>query len=298
MIIEDLDIFEKVRYHVSNMSTELARGKSIVPKEINEMDGWLIWRTQGGDTVRWVKCTDSTLVRFSNLKNAADVLEFARRYGVLGAKKLDPSTPNLPNELRLEESAGRWCVSTERAYPTDSEPIRIWLFLSRQLRALLRINAGLKGHSRDPNPVIGAEDDWIAVAGKGEPLTEVEDAQFFLNIVVNEWLRIGQVGLKLGIINWSRTRTDWKIEVGYGFEANYNLFGQLAFQLLLSITGEDRLYVCSGCGILYVRLKKQPLPGQDNYCEDCSEVASRRASQRWKLRNRRKPTTATSQAKK
>ena len=80
-------------------------------------------------------------------------------------------------------------------------------FLESQVRALLRINAGLKGHSRDPNPVIGAEDDWIAIAGKGEPLTEVEDAQFFLRIVVNEWLRIGQVGFQLGIVKWSRTKT-------------------------------------------------------------------------------------------
>jgi len=270
------------------MSEEIPRGRIFVPGEIDGTEEWLRWKIpRVTSRHNWVRATDTTLERFARLQTAAEVLQFARRYGVFGAKQIVETAPRLPNELRLEASAGRWCVSLFGAGLTDREPVWIWLFLSRQVRAMLRINAGLKGRTNWSELVVGTDDDWRAVAGPGDPLTDVRDAQFFLMQAVNEWLRIGEVGLRLGVIEWSRTRTDWKIEVGYGDGHGYNLFGQLAYRLFVSVAGEDRLYACSGCGTLYIRLKKRPRAGQDNYCDDCTELAARRASQRWKARNRR-----------
>jgi hypothetical protein len=223
------------------------------------------------------------LVQFARLQTPSDVLQFARRHGVFGAKEVMKTAPWMTSELRLEAAAGRWCVSA-RGDSTDQEPVWIWLFLSRKARAILRIKASLKGQTRNPLPTIGTEDDWIAVAGPGEQFTDVRDAQFFLMLEVNEWLRIGEVGLRLGVTEWSRTKTDWKIEVGYGRDHGYNLFGQLAYRLFLCVAGQSRLYACSGCGNLYIRVKKAPCAGQDNYCDDCPELAARRASQRWKAK--------------
>jgi hypothetical protein len=164
----------------------------------------------------------------------------------------------------------------------DREPLWIWFLLSRQARAMLRVNAALKGRTRNPMPSVGLEDDWRAIAGPGEPFTDVRDSQFFLMLAVNEWLRIGEVGLRLRLMELSRTKTDWRIEVGYGDGFGYNLYGHLAYQLFLSIAGEDRLYACSACGNPYIRVKKAPRAGQDNYCDDCAHVAQLRATQRYR----------------
>jgi len=105
----------------------------------------------------------------------------------------------------------------------------------------------------------------------------VKSAQFFLMNWVNQWLRLGGVRLGLGITEWSASSTDWKMEVVYP-----GLLGALAYRLLLMVVGESRLYACDGCGEPYIRLKRLPRPGQENFCTDCTEVAARRASKRYK----------------
>jgi hypothetical protein len=269
------------------MSEAIPHGKIFRPGEINLAGEWLTWKLPGMTSqANWVRCTDTTLVQFTKLKQASDVLRFARRYGVFGAKEMIEDAPQMPNELRLSPGAGRWCVSI-KATMEDKEPLWIWFLLSRQARAILRVNAGLKGRTHNPMPEVGTGDDWKAIAGPGEPFTDVRDAQFFLMLAVNEWLRIGEVGLRLELVGISRTKTDWRVGVGYGQLYGYNLFGHLAYRLLLSVAGEDRLYACSACGNPYIRIKRAPRAGQDNYCDDCAHVARLRATQRYRQNNKR-----------
>ncbi len=269
------------------MSPAIPIGAIFRPDEINLAEGWLTWKKPGmTGQANWVRCTDTTLVQFGRLKTESDVLRFAERYGVFGAKQLRKTAPRVPYELRLEPSAGRWGVSIGWEME-DREPLWIWFFLCRQAGAMLRVNAALKGRTHNPTPAIGDDDDWKAIAGGDIPFTDVQDSQFFLMQAVNEWLRIGEVGLRLEFTQLSRTKTEWRVGVGYGDGHGYNLFGQLAYRLFLTVAGEDRLYVCSASKNPYIRLKKAPRAGQDNYCEDCTDVAARRASSRWKAKNKK-----------
>jgi hypothetical protein len=275
-----------IRYYSHNMST-IPYGKIYRPDAIDVVDGWVVWRRPGQTgQANWVRCTDRTLSQFAVIKTEQDVLRFAARYGVFGAKKLMDDGAPLANELSLEPAAGRWCVSVMGARD-DKEPTWIWGFLSRQVRAMLRVNSALKGRARQPIPTPGEEQDWSAIVGGEQPFTGVRDAQYFLMLAVNRWLITGGVGLALGLEKLSKTETKWRVEVECGPVGGYNLFGQLAYQLFLAIAGEDRLYACCGCGNPYVRTKKAPRAGQDNYCEGCTSLAKVRATQRYRNSIRR-----------
>jgi hypothetical protein len=152
----------------------------------------------------------------------------------------------------------------------------LWLSLAERLRAVLKINAALKGRTLRSLPAPGSPEDW-AVLGRGPPPEDLRDAQFFLLHEVKWWLGIGRVHLELGIVNSSEKRTAWKLDVAYD-----GLAGGLAYRLLLMVTGESNLYACDGCGVPYISLKRAPRPGQENFCDDCDGVAQQRATQRYR----------------
>jgi len=270
------------------MADAIAHGQLFLPDEINLSEDWLTWKIPPvSHSANWVRCTDRTLEKFTRLESASDILSFARRYGVLGAKEIKPDAPRHPNELRLQPTSGRWCVSMRSGVaPAEREPLWIWFLLIQQARGILRICAALKGRARDPKPAIGTEEDWRAVAGPGgPPIADVIDAQLWLSIAVNEWLRIGQVGFQLGLAKVARMRANWTVQVGFG-DGEYNLFGQLAYQMFLNVAGE-KLYVCSSCIHPYIREKKAPRAGQDNYCPDCTPIAQARAMQRFREKQKK-----------
>jgi DNA-directed RNA polymerase subunit RPC12/RpoP len=262
--------------------SDISHGSIFVPNDICLVDGWLSWKLppRTGPS-NWVRCTDMTLAKFTRLQKESEILQFAQRYGVFGAKQLRQDSDRLPSELSLEPKVGRWCVS-EACLMEDREPLWIWMFLIRQARAMIRVNAALKGRTHTSMPVVGDEEDWRAIVGPGEPFTDVLDAQFFLMRAVNRWLRIGGVRLGLDLMKLARNATEWRVVIECGDPGGYNLYGQLAYQLFLSIAGEDRLYACSGCGSPYIRLNKAPRAGQDNYCPDCGKMARVRATQRYR----------------
>jgi len=74
-------------------------------------------------------------------------------------------------------------------------------------------------------------------------------------------------------------KTEWEIEIASDW-----LAGGLAYPLLLTVTGENRLYACDNCKIPYIRLTRAPRAGQENFCEDCTDVAKLRATQRYRER--------------
>jgi hypothetical protein len=223
----------------------------------------------------YVRPTDRSILAFARLADAASICEYAKRYGLLWANPIDPKRKRETDVPLSDGSVWRPGGECDRLGLTGWEPIDLWLSLTRRLRAVLRINAALKGRSRNPLPTPGEPDDW-AVLGGGPPPDTPEDAQFFLLDEVNWWLSIGGVRLQLGILSFSEKRTAWKLEVAYN-----GLAGGLAYRLLLMVTGESSLYACDGCGIPYVRLKRAPQPGQENFCDDCSDVAQKRATKRY-----------------
>ncbi len=257
-----------------------------IPARVRIEDDSLVWAYD--ENQDWRRPTDRAVIAFSRLAEApADQLrEFAARYGVLKAARIKPRYQR-ETDIELPDDS-IWRVGTDLAYLVveghieGREPIALWQFLARQMRAILRINAALKGRTRSPLPTVGTLEDWQVFGGTGLPLEDVRDAQFFLSSAVNDWLRFGGVWLELGITEWSRSRTDWKLEISYS-----GLIGALSYRLLLMVAGESSLYACDGCGQPYIRTKRAPRPGQENFCDDCEGVAQKRATQRYREKGKR-----------
>jgi hypothetical protein len=246
-----------------------------IPSSVKVRKGNLLW--ERGD--EWRTPTDRTVLAFSKLANAEDaqIAEFAARHGFLGmyhssAKFL------IGDEFQLPDGS-LWATS-ETQGPSGSEPLLLWRMLARKVQAILRINTALNGRSERIDPWIGPIEDWRALDVEG-PLEslEVNDAQFYLCNWVNWLLTLGRIRLELGITAWSRQQTDWKLEVSYS-----GLIGGVAYRLLLMVVGESRLYSCTGCAQPYIRLKRAPRPGQDNFCDDCQAdgIPQQRATQRYR----------------
>jgi hypothetical protein len=257
----------------------------LVPEMVIVKSRYLEWRFPRDDRRSSIaRPTDRSVLAFARLDDEASICEYAKRYGLLWAVQVDPSHKQERDIAltdgtvwRLGEHPARTAAVIE---PTKNlqgrEPIALWLSLARRLRATLRINAALKGRTRNPLPVAGSPGDWAAL-GDGPPPEDPQDAQLFLLQEVNWWLTIGRVRLALGIVKFSEKRTAWKLDIAYD-----GLAGGLAYRLLLMVTGESDLYACDGCGRPYIRLKRAPRPGQENFCDDCTEVAQKRATQRYR----------------
>jgi hypothetical protein len=237
----------------------------------------------------WRRPTDRGLLAFAKLGNAAPeaIRDYARRYGVLQAVQVRPKAAAEGDFVMRDKTVwrfGHW-AALEVLDPHDEfsdvrwrlEPLRVWRALAEQVRALLRINAALKGRSHNPSPALSPE-DWEIIDPGGASLDDPLDEKFFLNMLVNRWLLMGGVRLELyGGVKLAK----WELEVAYN-----GLVGALAYRLLLMVVGEDRLYVCSGCGGPYIRDSRAPRPGQENFCRDCVEVPARRAVERYRQKNR------------
>jgi hypothetical protein len=239
---------------------------------------------------KYARLTNMSVVEFSKLhcRPPQAVADFAAHHGVFGLKRLKDGAPKMPNEIAGD--GARWLVSSQWAGPEDSEPISAWQSLSRRAFAILRINAALKkGRRRNPLPFVGLSDDWLVLGidtAEGGRTLDVEDGQFYLCLEINDWLETGGVGLRLAPLEWSALHTSWKLEMNYfGF---YDLFGALAYRLLLMVAGEESLYVCDGCSNPYIRTERAPRAGQENFCSDeCRRVGMNRATQRSREKRRK-----------
>jgi len=234
---------------------------------------------------KWRKPTDRTLQMFSRLGNASpeEIVAFARQNGILGATQIKPQF-KLWNEDRVCRYGGADWAFIRPPYFDGCEPLGLWRNLATQLRAILRINARLKGHTHDPSPK-PSPDEWkIIDLRKAGPIDTLIDEQYLFQYVINQWLRRGNVRPVLGTEEegYSLEATDWAIQINYD-----GLVGALAYRLLLTVVGEDRLYICSGCGEPYIRAVRAPRPGQENFCSDCVDIASRRAVERYRQKKRR-----------
>jgi len=255
-----------------------------IPKVVR-VDGYFLkWEDSEPKQAQWRRPTDRTLIEFSKLSDAPEgvVCDFAKRYGVLRAFKLKRKYQE-PTDIELPDGSV-WGIGNIDA-GSGSEPIALWIFLAKRLRAILRISSKLKGprEGKPRKPAPGSDEDWKTLDPESDnpPIEDPQDAQFFLCHVINEWLVTSSVRLELGIAEWSREATAWKLAIAYN-----GLMGGLAYRLLLTVMGESNLYACDGCGCPYIRTKRAPRPGQENFCDDCTAIARRRASQRWKEKNR------------
>ena len=254
-----------------------------IPKTVElDDDGLhLVWSYHNEQTIPQRRPTDRSVMQFSKLATAdgASICAYARNHGVMEVVQIKPNHER-DTDIKLTDGT-IWRLGDRRAWAYGKkEPIGLWRSLAARLRAVLKINAALKGRTRNPLPSVGTIEDWNALGG-GPPLEDVRDAQLFLRQEVNRWLLWGGIRLELGMSGLSVSRTKWELWLNYD-----GLIGGLAYRLLLMVIGEESLYVCDGCGEPYVRDKRAPRPGQENFCDNCTEVSRKRATERYRKRKR------------
>lgn len=207
---------------------------------------------------------------FIRIKTPDDILQFAHRYGPLGLCKhgLPPMHRGsryrdefIDGELVGVTDTGEWnpaVGASERGWcPSCSpEPINKWLEYSRLALSYLNGVAVLKN---DKKPYLRGI------------------RQLFLQDGVNEWLGDADVRLEL---NWSGGEPILTLTGG-------GVFGALGVQLLTAVTSYTR-FVCSGCGIPYLRQGRKPKPGQRNFCDKCvsNGVPNRLRQRDWQNRQK------------
>jgi hypothetical protein len=90
-----------------------------------------------------------------------------------------------------------------------------------------------------------------------------------VGLFIDGWLEMGAV----------RPRFVWP---DLGPQVNLvapNLFGNLAVQLLVTISMTKAFLACTECGRAYIP-SREPKPGERNYCPKCGRRAANRRTQR------------------
>ena len=248
----------------SDSSSEL-RGKPSTVEEI--------------EVVQWRKPMADTLIQFSKLHKAEPevIAEFARCNGVFRAEKRIRELDRRALDISLPDGSV-WAMG--HLVGQGTEPLALWRHLSLRFRAILQINKELtrKGKFQSPMPAPGLPEHWKILGVEPAPQNPA-DSQYYLLREINHLLESGRVGLGLGILALNHKRTDWKLRIFHG-----GLLGALAYQLLLMVGGGGG-YVCDGCSYPYIRTKRAPRPGVENFCTECEgRVPQQRATARHKIK--------------
>ena len=59
-----------------------------------------------------------------------------------------------------------------------------------------------------------------------------------------------------------------------------NLYGTLAYQLMIAVAQTDGLATCCACGKSYIITGRRPNPDRRNYCHSCGKAAADRDAAR------------------
>jgi len=109
--------------------------------------------------------------------------------------------------------------------------------------------------------------------------------RMWLMDIVNNYLEWGCVRPRLQLI--SDHYKDIGPRIVISGEVNTALFGVLALQLMMSISGINSAAICTACSRTYSR-ERRPKTGQANYCpnKSCQMAARREATRRWRIANK------------
>jgi hypothetical protein len=104
-----------------------------------------------------------------------------------------------------------------------------------------------------------------------------------LAMLVNEWLWLADVRPAL---LWNKEAK--ALQLNFGSPYSGTLFGALGIELMLAVSGQGDFATCSGCGQPYLRAKRRPKTGQENYCPDCYKrgVPVRRRVERYREKSK------------
>ena len=203
---------------------------------------------------------------------ASRFLQFAERYGPLFL--ITRQDENAPITLRAwspdhREEPREWC---------RREPLSLWRDKAQQYRSFLSVAAYLRQNAPAPPsawwPPYQAilADDGVATASTkelGEDVRGVRFQKVLLAEALNQEARLVQPEPSL------RVTHDLTLAVSSGF----GFLPACWHQLVQAITGYHSVYICDGCGRLFIRGRKAQA-GRHVYCPRCGPAVAKRNWQR------------------
>jgi hypothetical protein len=213
---------------------------------------------------------------FVRIKDGPDVLQFARKYGVL---ELCAEGDNHPRDLRkIMRRFSPEC--TPEGWPTTPwhERVEHWLSYVQGANSVLSIAAALYQDDRDDRDELPRASDWHKALAPWRMLVDSastlnqespQSQRGLLGMIIDRWLhgadtrptfRWERSGPKIGLI--ART------------------FGMLGVQLMFTVSKSQGLAVCDGCGQAYIREGRKPQRGRMNFCKVCGETVAAKLRKR------------------
>ncbi len=243
------------------------------------------------------KCGPNMLERFVRLHGQPDdvVLSFARGWGPLQICSHGLPAAHQGGVTQLPDYTPGKCVPEWRRDGTRvvySEPIAAWHSYSREALAMLNVAASLRGGVVKASKVDFASlGCWLDVVRAEMGRTdEIGTPDLFdraarlpsrMRLAIeglNRWIYLGGV----------RPSVEWLTKGSPSIQFfTPGLFGALALQLMLAVSGSDGWAMCSGCGRPFSP-SKVPAGRRRRYCEDCRKagVDRRHASRDYRARRR------------
>jgi hypothetical protein len=206
-------------------------------------------------------------------KSSEAILAYAKRWGVLGIceEHAFPIGHGCPPRGGLKVSLGQaWKYSdAELLFQQDGDPVSAWRQFSEAAYAVLAIHAHLNaGQVPDeqlwklalkpgPNPAFSSvlgDVPWTAAPWWNRDI----DSQFLIKFCINRWMRNSGVLPQLD-------PKDLSIRF-----ASAGLFGAIAVQLMLVVSGSQGWVICSNaeCHRVYAS-SRRPKSSQKHYCLEC-----------------------------
>jgi hypothetical protein len=181
-----------------------------------------------------------------------------------------------PNDERIREFAQNWgplwlCVKHRNCYcfpdifgPPSTcmwlpiEPIEEFRRMSRKVQAALDISACLKlGKKTTP-------DQWEHLFGAADlPPSKVQS--ILLTTAINRYIH-GPWGA-YPELRWYEKSPEFSLNSGFGF------LPLVWMQVAQVLSGARSVSRCDGCEKWYVRTRRKPARGRNNFCDDCSKGA-------------------------
>ena len=209
-------------------------------------------------------------VALSDTEEAADIRDYARRWGVLWVTEcvLDDPFPRSgsPDGRRHPHDpveGDRCQPRLGRSWSHGWETLDAWRRHSRRARAMLSAISGLRS---EPPTFPSAE--WELIGGA--EVSSREEGWAALNAALEVWIAAGGVQLVPRLTNGRGMR--------FRGDGLYAAIGLEVMRVAL-MERAGPVAICSNCGLPYVREQRRPSPNKRNYCtrQECQRARWRDA---------------------
>jgi len=200
----------------------------------------------------------------------SEIEKFAGYYGVLYICERDrPMTHTWgagrasPEELRVPSFKHCFPRPVDDQGLTYWEPLRVWRHLAREAGAIVSLTDALHAGRG------GVSADWAAIIGPESPPKSPVDKRTILAQRVTQWMRDSGISYAL---HWGRGGPILTVSGG-------SLFGYLASQLLVRVSGAPGFVICAECGQPFTP-PRRGRTGVRHFCPDCGKRAKDRQAAR------------------